>query len=77
MKIFGGSGDVPIFSDRGGWIKVNMDLSTCNGNCTAVSEPNFKNYMRSGKDFSMPLIWDQPQLPCSIRLEVTALQRQR
>ena len=33
--------------------------------------------MRSGKDFSMPLIWDQPQLPRSIRLEVTAQQRQR
>ena len=33
--------------------------------------------MRSGKNFSMPLIWDQPRLPRSIRLEVTAQQRQR
>ena len=33
--------------------------------------------MRSGKDFSMPLIWEQPRLSCSICLEVTALQRQR
>ena len=49
MKISGDSGDVPNFFEEGGRMKVNINLSTCEDNCMALSKPNLKNYMSFGK----------------------------
>ena len=48
----------------------------CMAHISACIEANLKNYMRFGKIFSRASIWDQPQLNCSICLEVTVEQRQ-
>ena len=54
-----------------------MTFLTYDHNISAFPESILKSNMRFGKNFSRALIWDQPQLSSSIRLEVTAQQRQR
>ena len=57
-------------------MKFNMNHSTCDNNCTALSALNFKNYMRFGKKIFPSTIWFQLGVPSSICLEVTKERRQ-
>ena len=63
--------------DYGWWLKLSNELrlTACEDKCSALTVSIFKNYIRSGKDFSRASIWDQPGLSSSIRLEVTKERR--
>ena len=63
--------------DYGWWLKLSNELrlTACEDKCSALTVSIFKNYMRSGKNFSRASIWDQPGLSSSICLEVTKERR--